>query len=470
MQLLALQIIIPLFGGLLSFALPKRFSWLFATMITGISFIISLFLYKISFNNIELFYNFGGWASSIGIEYKLTRLNGFFLLLISFISFINVIAMRSLALTEIESEKIPLFFGLVLIFITGLLGITLSNDIFNIYVMLEVAAIASYAMVAAAKNPASGPAAFDYLIFGTIGSTFILFGIGFIYALTGSLNLNEINGFMPAMLDKSSAKAGVALIIFGVLMKAALFPLSTWLVNIYQNAPSFVSSLLSSCSNKIGIYLLLKFYFDVFSINKIDSSYFNYCLALVSLLAIIACAYLAFRQDNLKRLLGFSSLSQIGFVIFAISLNNNIAIAGALIYCATHAMEKTSLFLLSGLLTDSSINKMDIYAGIGKKYPLLGGVIIINLLSTIGFPLTAGFIGKLEIFSAAFAENIWLSFALILASLSSLFYALKLVELIIFKEGEIISLKLKGICLWILILLTILNLYLGINGQYLLAL
>ena len=471
-QFLALQIIIPLFGGLISFILPKRFSWLFATLIVGITFLISLFLYKISFDNIELLYNFGGWTRSIGIEYKLNRLNGFFLLLVSFISLLNIIAMRSLVLIEIDPQKTPLFFGLILIFITGLLGITLSNDIFNIYVMLEVIAISSYALVASAKNPASSTAAFDYLIFGTIGSTFILFGIGFIYALVGSLNLNEINEVMPAMLNKSSAKAGVALIIFGVLMKAALFPLSAWLVNIYQNAPSFISSMLSSCSNKIGIYLLLKFYFEVFSINKIDSIYFNNCLSLVALLAIIICALLAFYQNNLKRLLGYSSLSQIGFIVFAISLNSNIAIAGALIYCITHALEKTTLFLTSGLLPKSFSEDLNKYAGIGKKHPLLGTIIIINLLSTIGFPLTAGFIGKLEIFSAAFAENIWLSFALILVSLSSILYALKLVELISFKKEnqEIINLKLNGTCLWILILLTILNLYLGINGQYLLAL
>ncbi len=263
-NLAIIQILLPLISGLILFVLPKRFSWLFATASLFFTSAITFLLFKISLDGVVLTYHLGGWLPSIGIEYKIDRLSSFFMLIISFSSLFNILAMRNLVSHEINQEKLPLFFGIFLIAVTGLLGICVSNDIFNIYVMLEVNAIASYALVASGKKSSSPKAAFDYLIFGTIGSTMILLGIGFIYALVGSLNLTDIAQDMPMLLNNKAAIAAVSLIIFGVLMKAALFPLSKWLVDVYQGAPSFVSAMLASTSNKVGIYLLIRFFFDIF--------------------------------------------------------------------------------------------------------------------------------------------------------------------------------------------------------------
>jgi multicomponent Na+:H+ antiporter subunit D len=474
-NLIIMQIIFPLLGGLISFLLPKKWSWLFANIVMGFTLAISVLLLKASFTGEEFSYNLGGWSSSIGIEYKLHKLGSLFLFLVSFISLLNLFGMRSLISYELVEEKYPLFFGLLLISIASLLGICISNDIFNIYVMLEVSAISSYALVASAKNPNSSKAAFDYLIFGTIGSTFILFGIGFIYALIGSLNLTEISYAMPAAIENNAIKAGIALIFFGVLMKAALFPVSSGLVNIYQGAPSFISSILASTSNKIGIYLVINFFFYIFYLNKTKFEYIEISLSLVAIFSILICGILALRQDNIKRFLGYSSLSQIGFIFFGLAIGSKLAFSGVLIYCFTHALEKTALFLAAGyLIAATSSEDVNTYSGIAKKNPWISSIIMINLLSSVGFPLTAGFIGKWQIFKASLATDIWFMLVIMLSALFTFVYAFRFAEILLFKkshEHEVFILvpMLDKTCLWVISGITILNLYLGINNQYLLS-
>ena len=473
-NLLIAEITLPLAGGLSCFLLPKRFSWLLASIIMLIVLIISLLLFKTALEAEPIFYHLGGWSSSIGIEYKLDKLNSFFMLLVSSVSLFNLLAMRSLVNYELDDKKTSLFFGLFLLAITGLLGVCISNDIFNIYVLLEVNAIASYALVASARNKSAKKAAFEYLIFGTIGSTLILFGIGFIYALVGSLNLTEINSKMPYLLENNAAIAGIVLILLGVLMKAALFPLSNWLVNIYQGAPSFVAAMLASVSNKVGIYLLLRFFFDVFKLFKYSFEYLEIVFLLVAMLAIFICAILALRQTNIKRFLAYSSLSQIGFIILAIALASEPAISGALIYCFTHALEKTALFLAVGYIIAyyTSSEEIEGFSGLARAHPWICIIIIINLLSTVGIPMTAGFVGKWQIFKAALASDIWYILILAVAVLFTLSYAFKFVELLIVrkpKEELVLNSLFEGkLCLWVLTAITGLNLYIGVNHQYLL--
>jgi len=474
-NLAIMQIILPLAGGLSCFLLPKRFSWAFASLIMGLTTLIAFLLFKETINSDPILYNLGGWSSSIGIEYKVDKLNSFFMLLVSSACLFNMLAMKDLIKEELNPDKIHLFLGLFLIAITGLLGVCISNDIFNIYVLLEVNAIASYALVAAGKKTKSTKAAFEYLIFGTIGSTLILFGIGFIYSLIGSLNLTIISHAIPNLLDNNATLAGIALIIFGVLMKAALFPLSSWLVNIYQNAPSFVSAMLASTSNKVGLYLLLRFFFDAFQLHQHNFAYLDIILLSFAIFAIFSCAILALRQTNIMRFLAYSSLSQIGFIILSLSLASQLAISGALIYSFTHALEKTALFLAIGYLIAYArpTEELESFAGIAKKHLWLSILIIINLLSSVGVPLTAGFVGKWQILKAALSTDIWYILITSLAVIFTFSYAFKLVELLIFlrkDQEEIEDSPLLGsrFCLWIVTLVTILNLYVGMNHQYLL--
>ncbi len=470
-NLTIIQILLPLISGLILFILPKRFSWLFATASLLFTSVVTFLLFKISLDGVVFTYHLGGWLSSIGIEYKIDRLSSFFMLIVSSSSLFNILAMRNLVNHEINQEKLPLFFGIFLIAVTGLLGICVSNDIFNIYVMLEVNAIASYALVAAGKKTSSPKAAFDYLIFGTIGSTMILLGIGFIYALFGSLNLTDIAQDTPMLLNNKAAIAGISLIIFGVLMKAALFPLSKWLVDVYQGAPSFVSAMLASTSNKVGIYLLIRFFFDIFKINNYPFEYLNIALLMMAVFAILSCSILAYKQTNIKRFFAYSSLSQIGFIIFALAIASKFSISGLLIYCFTHALEKTMLFLATGYLIICAGNEnIDSFAGLRKSNPWLCILIVINLLSNIGVPMTAGFVGKWQLFRAALETDLWYILIILLASLFSLAYAFKFIDLMLFQKQKDNTLQVirDRTCLYVLSIMTAVNIYIGINNQYLL--
>ena len=471
-NLLIIQIIFPLVGALVCFLLPKRFSWVFSTVIMLFTFVISLLLFKMSLGLDAIFYNLGNWSSSVGIEYKLDKLNSFFIMLVSFSNLVNILAMRNLVSFEIKEDKLPLFFGLFLLAMTGLIGVSISNDIFNIYVLLEVNAISSYALVASSKSSLSKRAAFDYLIFGTIGSTFILFGIGFVYALAGSLNLTEISYRVPELLENKALFAGMILMFIGILMKATLFPFSNWLVNIYQASPSFISAMLSSTSNKVGIYLIIRLFFDVFKLNNDQFEYLEIILLMLSIIAIFSCAILALKQTNVKKFLAYSSLSQIGFIILSIALASETAISGALIYSLTHSLEKICLFLAVGycVMHYTSSEEVSSFGGLARINPWISILIIINLLSSVGMPLTAGFVGKWQIFKAALASDIWYILIVSIAVLFTFSYVFKFVEVLLLQKSlsEEKGVLKKDSCLIVVTLLTILNLYVGINHQFLL--
>lgn len=471
-NLLIFQILIPFSGSLLSFILPKRITWLFTTFVMLVTLLISVMIFKLSLAGESLSYQLGNWSSSIGIEYKLDKLNAFFIMLVSTMSMLNIISMKNILKKEIDETKISLFLGLFLLAIVGLLGVSISNDIFNIYVLLEVNSIASYALVGATKKQGAKRAALEYLIFGTIGSTFILFGIGFIYALCGSLNLTEIALQIPTMLDNMACITGIALLFLGFLMKASLFPLSNWLVNTYQYSSSSISAMLASISNKIGIYLILRFYFFVF---KLNNSYFDYLeiiLLILAIIAIFSCAILALKQTNIKRFLAYSSLSQIGFIILSVALASELSISGALIYSFTHALEKTCLFLSIGylIINATSSEEMSSFSGLIKDNLLISIIIIINLMSSVGIPLTAGFVGKWQIFKAALASDIWYILIVSVAMLFTFSYVFRFVELLILHKQDQEREKIYKIdpCIIIISLATLINLYIGIDHQFLL--
>ncbi len=470
-SMLIIQILTPLLGGISCLLIDKRFTWAFASIVSLINFLMSIFLLKFALSFEPVYYHVGDWGREIGIEYKLDKLNSFFIFLVNFFNLVNIVALRSYFEKEVDSLKTPFFFALLLLATTGFIGIAISNDIFNIYVLLEVSSISSYALVAAQKSKESKKAGFDYLVFGTIGSTFILFGIGFIYSLVGSLNLSIIATQAQNIVEYRSGLAAIILILFGILMKVGLFPLSKWLVDIYQNSPSFIASFLSSCSNKVGIYLLIKFYFEVFKLNRFNFEYLTIILLSTAIFAIFSCSILAMKQTNIKRFLAYSSLSQIGLITLAVALSSKTSLSGTIIYCLSHSLEKVSLFLAAGLLPSLYFKTFEFSSlkGLVREHKWLGIILIINLLSTIGFPLTFGFVGKWEIFKASLASDIWYIMIVAVAVIFTITYVFKFIEVIIFHENESNQISLstnKSFCLWILTILAGLNLLLGVKHQF----
>jgi len=265
-----LVIILPLISALIipvAGRISRFFDWYLTVLSTFVSFLFSITLLKTVMTGGRISYRLGGWEPPWGIEYAVDYLNGFVLVVISFIAFIVAVYARRSVQKDIEESKTSLFYAVYMLFFTGLMGITITGDIFNLYVFVEISALAGYALVAMGKKRAALVASYNYLILGTVAATFILLGIGYLYMVTGTLNMADLSQRLPELYDSTVVRTAFAFLMVGISLKLALFPLHVWLPNVYTNAPSVVSALMAATSAKVGAYVLIRIMFTVFSID-----------------------------------------------------------------------------------------------------------------------------------------------------------------------------------------------------------
>ena len=322
--------------------------------------------------------------------------------------------------------------------LAGLLGITITGDAFNAFVFLEISSLATYVLIALGKDRRALLASYQYLIMGTIGATFYVIGVGLIYLLTGSLNIVDIAGRLgPATAEQfRPAMAALAFLTVGISLKLALFPLHVWLPNAYAYAPSFATAFLAATATKVAVYLLLRFLFSVFGgavgANVLQIS--ELLLAL-SLAAMFIASILAVYEENLKRMLAYSSLAQIGYITFGISLANKSGLTGGVVHLFNHAVMKGALFLALGAVAYrlGTVKLADL-GGIGRTMPLTCAAFVIGGLGIIGTPGTAGFISKWYLAVGALDRGWWpLVFLIVASSLISVVYIGRVVEVAYFR-------------------------------------
>ena len=438
-QLPVLQVVIPLLAavvaallrrGTAAFALTLAVSWL-TPCIAGALLWQTLASGPIS-------YHLGGWEPPWGIEYRVDVLNAFMLLLVSGIcAAIIPFAHRSVA-QEIEPGKQAWFYCVYLLCLTGLLGIAITGDAFNMFVFLEISSLSSYVLISLGHDRRALLAAFQYLIMGTIGATFYVIGIGFLYLLTGSLNIADIAERLgPAAAENPRAiHAALAFITLGVGLKLALFPLHAWLPNAYAYAPSFVTTFLAATATKVALYMLVRFYFSVFGV-AIDMTALPVAQILIalSIAAMFVASIVAVYQNDLKRMLAYSSVSQIGYITLGIALANQAGLTGGLAHIFNHAVMKAALFLAVGaVFYRVGTVKLDELAGIGRKMPVTMAALAIAGFGLIGTPGTAGFISKWYLAVGALDKNWWFLVPLIVASsMVAVVYIGRVVEVVWFR-------------------------------------
>ena len=346
----ALQVLLPLLTApiFLLIRLPVL-TWYVALLVSWLTFGVSLLIF-IEIQNIEyISYSMGGWDPPWGIEYRVDRLNSFLLLIISTLSAFIVTYGGSSVAKEIPYEKHYLFWTSYLLCLAGLLGVTITGDAFNIFVFLEISSLATYILIAMGNDRKALIASYRYLILGTIGATFIVLGVGLLYSLTGSLNLFDISNRIGESTDSKTKLAALSFLLVGISLKSALFPLHAWLPNAYTFSPSVASTFLAATSTKVGIYLLIRFCFDIFAADETFSKIgANHILMFLSILAILYGSVAAIYETNLKKLFAYSSVSQIGFITLALSLISASGLAAGLIHMANHAITKGSVFLILG--------------------------------------------------------------------------------------------------------------------------
>jgi multicomponent Na+:H+ antiporter subunit D len=327
-----LLVVVPLIAApLAALARHPRLAWAVAMGATGWSFYAAVALLGRVRLDGPLTYVLGGWPAPWGIEYRISAINAFVLVIVASIGVVvTPFALRSVE-HEVDADRIPLFHAAWLLCFTGLLGICATGDAFNIYVFLEISSLSSYALIALGRDRRALTAAYQYLIMGSVGATFILIGIGLLYVLTGTLNVADLAERIQALPSSNTLQVAFTLLTVGFSLKIALFPLHLWLPNAYTLAPSAVSTFLSATATKVAVYMLLVFLLTIFGPEfTFGAMRLDRVLLPLGLLGVLAGSAVAIYQPNVKRLLAYSSVAQLGYIAVGVSL---AAVAMAPLMC-----------------------------------------------------------------------------------------------------------------------------------------
>jgi multicomponent Na+:H+ antiporter subunit D len=442
----ALQVVVPLIAAVLcSLLRGGRAAWALATAVSWSLAVVAVLLMRQVLANGPISYHIGGWAPPIGIEYRVDLFNAFVLVIVAVIGAVLMPFARRSVAHEIDGDKQAWFYTMYLLCLTGLLGITITGDAFNIFVFLEISSLSTYVLIALGRNRRALLAAYQYLIVGTIGATFYVVGIGFLYLVTGSLNIVDIAQRLaePAAVNSRPVLAALAFIAVGVSLKLALFPLHVWLPGAYAHAPSMATAFLAGTATKVAIYVLVRFIFSVFGVAiSFKTLPVAEIMLVLSVAAMFIASIIAVFETNLKRMLAYSSLAQIGYITLGISIANVSGLTGSIVHLLNHAIMKTALFMaLGAVVYRIGAARIGDIAGIGRQMPLTMATFVAGGMALIGVPGTAGFISKWYLAIGASERGWWpLVFLILASSLIAVIYVGRVVEAAWFREpGEAVA-------------------------------
>jgi multicomponent Na+:H+ antiporter subunit D len=417
-----------------AFALPifGRKGKSIATVLANLA-TISLLVLAIASIGQSRVYEIGKWSIPLGINLVLDGLSSLLLLTIGVVS--TAAMFFSTRYMEQYTAKAK-YLSLFMLMVAGMNGVVLSGDIFNLFVFLEIASLASYALVGFGCEHEELEASFKYMVLGSIGSIFVLFAVAIVYGNTGTLNM----AYVCKAIQSSGLNTGLAfalgLFIVGFGLKAALVPFHAWLPDAHPSAPAPISAMLSGVIIKaLGVYALARVVFNVFGITVP----MGWLLIVLGLLSMVAGAFLAIGQWDLKRLMAYSSISQVGYVILGIGLGGliiardgnltwaSLAILGGLFHLLNHAVYKSLLFLTSGSVQMSTgTRQLREMGGLAEKLPVTRAACTVASASIAGIPPFSGFWSKLILVIAAIqAHFYWIAAIIVFVSLCTLIMYLK---------------------------------------------
>lgn len=441
-HLSALQVVVPLLSAAVVVLLrPRGLAWAASTAASLTAFAIAVTL-AIGVRDGQTFpYLMGSWPAPFGIELGVDALSAVLLLVITAASSLALLGGRQSIDSQIESHRQPLFYAAWLLALSGLVGIVVSADAFNIFVFMEISSLASYVLIAGGPDRRALPAVFKYLIMGTIGATFYLIGVGLIYMMTGTLNLADMELRIADVSDQSPILVAAGFITIGLALKAAVFPLHLWLPNAYTYSPHVVSVFLAACATKVALYVLIRFDFFVFQQNLLHHDLqFSYFLMPLAVLAILVASSAALFEGNLKRLLAYSSVAQIGYITLGASLVSKAGLTASVVHLFNHALAKGTLFLAVACLAMRLPSlRVDQLSGVARSMPITAAIFAIAGLSLIGVPGTAGFISKWYLITAVLNEGtlgIALTAVIVASSLMAVVYIWRVIEVMYFQTPK----------------------------------
>ena len=430
--LLPLLIVAPIVAAALPVALGLRFDrtgWPVAGITTVGLFAGAVTLASDVYADGRLTHELGGYPRTYGIQLVADEFSTLIVLLVT------AVALGVLAYTRRGGPRGNTFYSAYLLLTGGLLGISLTGDVFNLFVFLEISSLATYALVASGDGPEAAVAALKYLILGTVAASMYLIGVAFVFMGTGTLNMVELAEAIPAAERPTLIRAGLAFMIVGFATKVAQWPLHTWQPDAYNRAPDGVTPLIAALVSTASAYAFGRVLFTVFGIDYLTSiPYAAEVIVTVGCVSVLAGSSLAVIQRDVKRMFAYSSVSQFGLVVaaygVAISDATDLALTGAAIHLVGHGLMKAGLFLAAAVIAVSyGARTVDEYAGLGDERPVAAAALSVLLISLIGIPPSVGFVGKWYIALGAVESQLWPVAAVIfLSTMLTLAYAARLLE------------------------------------------
>ena len=393
----------------------------------------------------ELVYFLGNWPRPFGIEYRIDSLNALVVLVINIIALITAIYSKPFVEKE-NPEKVVQFYTLYLLLVTSLIGICLTGDAFNLYVLLEVSSLTSYALIAMGSRRAV-LACFNYIIMGTIGASFYLLGVGYLYIKTGSLNMVDIQQILVSenLYESPSVLVAFMMILVGVWIKMAFFPLHGWLPNAYTFAPTTTGCLIAPLMTKVTVYIMIRMMYTVFhghyTLVHLD---WNAIVVFMAIIAIVAGSILALAQIDLRKTLCYLIIAEVGYMVGGAWLANEAGLVGAIYHIISDAFMTSCLFLAAGIIFAKTRQyRIARMSGLFKEMPFTMGAFTLGALSMIGVPPTCGFFSKWYLIRGGIEAGHWgFVIAVLLSSLAIAVIFFRILEvayfgsLADFREGE----------------------------------
>ena len=378
----------------------------------------------------------GNWAPPLGIAWRLDRLTFIGVAMVAAVAFTVIAGSQRAVRLETPGREI-FFYSCSLLLVSGLMGMLLTADLFNLFVFVEVVSLSSYALVGAGGVGAP-LAAMRYLIIGSIGASFYLLGVGFLLGATGSLNMDDVASLLPTS-DPRLVMIAIVLITVGLSIKMGLFPLHGWMPGAYSRCPVVSSSLMAPLVTKVSALALIRIIVSVYGLDWLRGEQMvMQLLAWTGAVAMIAGGLLAFLQSNLRRMLAMSSVAQIGLVVAGLGQAGSWTVAGSILHVLSDSLMKSTLFLAAGIaLLHYGIERVDQLGRLRGRSPWLMAFFTIGGLSLLGIPPLCGFFGKYYVIAGALRQQHWaLAAAVILGSVMSGLYVFHLIERINISKNE----------------------------------
>lgn len=476
-QLPVLPIIAPLIAAPLTILMPSekfggRAPYVWATLVVWTAFAACAALLHSVATAGPISYHLGDWAPPIGIEYRIDLANALVLTLVSGVAaLVMPFSFRSVR-AEIEPRQTSLFYAALMICMAGLLGVTITGDAFNVFVFLEISSLSTYALVAMGgrTDRRALTASFNYLVMGTIGATFFVIGLGLLYQATGTLNMADVKHQLAGDNNRM-VEAGFAFIVVGMGLKAAMFPMHLWMPNAYAYAPSVVSAFIAATATKVAVYVIIRFIYSVIGIEfGFIEAAFNYLLMPMAIAGMFFASIVAIFQDDVKRMLAYSSVGQIGYMLLGVSFGTEQGLTASLVHLINHGMMKGALFMAAAcVMLRVGSHSISAYAGLARRMPATAAAFILSGLSLIGAPLTVGFISKWQLLAAAFdSGRAWAGFLVVASSFLAVIYVGRVIELMLLRPPAPDAADVKEAPLSMIIPLLVLtgaNVYFGLNTE-----